>query len=515
MNIVIVEDEIRIRNGLKKLIPKINSNYKIVGEAKNGKDGLEIIKKIKPDLVITDVRMPEMDGLEMIKHLIEGKLDFRTIILSAYSDFQYAKKAIRFGVSEYLLKPIDVGELNSCLKNIENSMIIKEKNEVDSKGLFNSLEDILYSLLFRELPLSNEAKEFLFENYHLSEDCEFVEIITYLGENYSSLVETVVRNIKNIFDEIYYQQYCLIMLEQEKAVLIIIFSESTDLYNERWFQYNAMPLIAGVYKEKMCFGWITAKKLEGLKKSYVLLINNLDWNIVLGWDVLISYSEIQKIQTKLLSYPIEIENQMKNALCSLDLKKLETVVKEFIRYFKQSDNYLPQDIKKSYNRFLWSMLNIANELGVIDSSNFEQQEYLVRIKSAILENELTEVLLLLKERFNKEKFSSGDKISFIIAKAKSLMHEFYRQGITLKEIAEKLDITPEYLSMQFNKEIGTNFSSYLTNYRINKAKGLLIGTELKLYEIADLVGYNDAKYFSRVFKKTTGQLPAEYRNIYK
>lgn len=96
-----------------------------------------------------------------------------------------------------------------------------------------------------------------------------------------------------------------------------------------------------------------------------------------------------------------------------------------------------------------------------------------------------------------------------------MIHEFYQSGITLEEIASKLNITPEYLGTQFHKEMGVNFSTYMKNYRISKAKELLCGTQLKLYEIAEKVGYSDPKYFSKVFKETTGQLPAEYRKTFK
>ena len=96
-----------------------------------------------------------------------------------------------------------------------------------------------------------------------------------------------------------------------------------------------------------------------------------------------------------------------------------------------------------------------------------------------------------------------------------MIHEFYQRGITLDEIALKLDITPEYLSSQFHRETGQTFSSYIREYRMSKAKELLIGTQMKLYEIAEKVGYSDAKYFSRMFREYTGQLPAEYRKTHK
>lgn len=138
----------------------------------------------------------------------------------------------------------------------------------------------------------------------------------------------------------------------------------------------------------------------------------------------------------------------------------------------------------------------------------EQQELLEEIMSSITYDELEGILEGILERIPREQKKED---SYLIQRTKSLIHEFYQQGITLDEIAHQLKITPEYLGMQFHKETGCNFSSYMKNYRIKKAKELLLGSRMKLYEIAASVGYADPKYFSRVFKEVTGELPAEYR----
>ena len=136
--------------------------------------------------------------------------------------------------------------------------------------------------------------------------------------------------------------------------------------------------------------------------------------------------------------------------------------------------------------------------------------------SAITWNELEGALKILIQKNNHHKdVSSVSCISLLVKRSQCIIHEFYNKGITLDEIALKLGVTPEYLSTQFKKEIGESFSDYIRSYRINKAKKLLISTELKLYQISEQVGYNDPKYFSKVFKENTDQLPGEYRKIYK
>ena len=142
------------------------------------------------------------------------------------------------------------------------------------------------------------------------------------------------------------------------------------------------------------------------------------------------------------------------------------------------------------------------------------QKLLSMIMSAKLRSELTEASASLLEIISRQE-DQEDTVHLTVKRMKSLIHEFYRNGITLDEIGEKLNMTPEYLGTLFHKEMGTTFSTYMKQYRIGKAKELLCSTSLKLYEIAEQVGYSDAKYFSKVFKEVTGQLPGEYRKTYK
>ena len=151
-----------------------------------------------------------------------------------------------------------------------------------------------------------------------------------------------------------------------------------------------------------------------------------------------------------------------------------------------------------------------NEIGLIDYSSLNQRAILDGIMGSRSRRELESIaenifafLTAGKEKENQEHLT--------VKRMKSMIHEFYQTGITLDEIARRLDVTPEYLSSQFHKVTGETFSAYMRNYRIQKAKELLLGTQMKLYEIAEAVGYSDGKYFSKVFRECTGCLPAEYR----
>ena len=167
MRIVIVEDESRIREGLSKLLRKIDPSYEVVGEAENGKTGLALVREQKPDLVITDIKMPEMDGLAMLESMQEEGLLIKAIVLSAYSEFAYAQQAIHLGVNEYILKPVSVGELSQSLKNVEEQLREEKKNKREHPSTLRSLENISYGLLMGTITLDKELCQFLDSQYQV------------------------------------------------------------------------------------------------------------------------------------------------------------------------------------------------------------------------------------------------------------------------------------------------------------------------------------------------------------
>ena len=230
----------------------------------------------------------------------------------------------------------------------------------------------------------------------------------------------------------------------------------------------------------------------------------MDWCIPLGNGVIIHYPRIKQLQTSPLSYPVDIENQMKTAICMANPTKLQETFRDFQSYFRKGALYDPKKIKESYLRFIWSVINVAKELDLSRYFAIDQQALLESVMEAVTNEEL--------EKNDEDK---DDNMRLVIRRTKSLIHEFYARGITLDEIAEKLNVTPEYLGSQFHKEVGVTFSTYMKEYRIQKAKKLLIGTNLKLYEVAEQVGYATPKYFSKIFKEVTGQFPAEYRKLNK
>lgn len=508
MKFVIVEDEIRIREGIRKLLLKLDKEYLVAGEAENGMEALDIIRREEPDIVITDVKMPIMDGLEMLQQLDREGIKVKTIVLSAYSEFEYARKAMRMGVTEYLLKPIAINDFTTAIENMKQQ-IQRESREKPEQ--FGSLERILNGIISASVQPEEEVITFLKKYYLIGEDTPIVLLLQYLPQWEDEQIKKAIKNMKMIMAERTELSYCIGIDAEKKILWLTIYHYHDQKSLRNWIQ--SCLLRTSKLSSVKSSGWIESKSIINLKEEYDRIYSYLDWNIALGDNIIISYPEITKIQTAMCVYPIEMENQMKLAACNGSEQELRDCIGRFHEYFRGNKLYEPRKIKECYIRFFWAIMNYSKEVNHFDSKGMEQQVLLEKIMRARTMQELQCAAEEIVKRIRPEKDRSINNI--LVKRAVSMIHEFYQSGITLEEIAQKLEITPEYLGTQFHKELGVNFSSYIKDYRIGKAKELLLGTHMKIYEIAEKTGYTAPKYFSKVFRETTGQLPAEYRMTHK
>lgn len=506
MRAVVVEDEILIREGLCKLMSKMFPDIHIEGVAGNGQEGLEYIKEYQPDLVITDIKMPVMDGLAMLGKVQETGLFPKVIVLTAYSEFEYAKQAVKLGVCDYIIKPVVVQEFVQTIRKIQNLYEQELKRTPETMG---SLEHIVSGLLYGVSAMDGKMLDFLSKKYSIDEQTPLIELLVYMGESFETGREKKRQEMSRIMEQKGIR-YCLADMEYDKAIVTLIYGYSSRQEIERWYQNQILFQKRDEWERHISYGMVEVIGAKAVREGYQTLLPYMDWNIVLGDDVLISYPKIADVQTEICIYPVELENQIKAAVCAGEEARIFEIAKRFQEYFLNGKIYLPKEIKESCVRFQWAILNIAKEVGCIDYQKVDQKTLLDRIMGAKTGEELHKSFDGLFEHMHMPDKETG-VLSLAVKKAQSMIHEFYADGITLNEIADRLNLTQEYLGSQFHKEVGENFSTYIRNYRLSKAKELLIGTQMKQYEIAEKVGYADAKYFARVFKECVGMSPAEYR----
>ncbi len=515
--VVIVDDEQFVREGLRSLIDWEGCGYEILAEADNGEDALNIINVAKPDLVITDIRMPVLDGLELIENVLKtSDASSKFIIISGYSDFKYAQKALRFGVSDFVLKPIDKEELESTLITLaETIKIEKLENEKRSK--------LMASTLFENLVLGNVTSEV--DEYYKKilrvEKCEqyFYLSIEINGLYYQQLLDRNEITKDRIIDVMKYVAKTAepIHLHEQRAGVYGLVVTSKDLRNyQNKIEYFAEKLQVELQRklenQVTIYVGKAINQLPLLKDSYDTANDaiNLKYSHAHNYPVIydnlkntiINYSELSDSLYNHLMLQVE-ENNVEKIRSTID-----EIFQEFgLKFFAY------EAVKTSINRCVHGVIgrikNFDGDLTKISSleSMLEWDHFnftTTQLKARFLEfmKESAEQLLELRKENAK-----GD-----INKIKNYIELHFRDNISLKTIANTFFMNPVYMGQLFKKTYGVYFKDFLLNLRLTEAKKLLRQTNKRVYEIAEEVGFGSADYFVTQFEKSEGITPSEYRN---
>lgn len=500
MRVIIVEDEIKIRTGLSKLI-SARSGHSVVGEARNGKEGLELIRRLHPELVISDIRMPGMDGLEMLEEMKRQGLRCHCVILSGYSEFEYAQRALRFGVDDYLLKPLGPEEVFSMLDKIQT--VITQEEEQKSE----TAEGILRNMILGGREPSQREVQLLKRSGNFTEEGKYYLLAGYLGDSSASYVKHLteaLEKMKELFsDRIYY-----VIIESMQQIYCLVQSEEPpELVEER--------LQSRLYRKKEAgdlpaWAFHAMENLEQLPDTGKLL---REWQLLgmcVGYETLITKKIVGEISFAPYEYPRQAEQELKQALCgnsSVHLRLAAAVFEDTVR----KAGWEPREYRRAYGKALHCIENLLQELdgGAYKAVQSVDAEKVLAgaVTLGQMERCFSQVVELAAEMRDKKE----DIRNYVILKAINYIKEHYKENISLEQVAQYLELTPEYLSTLFNREVGINFTTFLKRFRISQAKRLLRGSDMKIYEIALETGYRDPKYFNRVFKEETGFSPGDYR----
>lgn len=497
MRILIVEDEIKIKRGLANLIAK-QTSHEIVGEAKNGQEGLEWVLKAHPDLVITDIKMPIMNGLEMIQKLYERNIKVHCVILSGYSEFDYAKQAIKYGVDDYLLKPLAPEDIMKLLESVEKKLQQEIKNQNDAaqrtlwKLLHESAERTDTIEIKKELGLKGDTAYTLLSGYGWNT----------MFEERREMMDRLVA-VRNRLGR---KDIQLLLLEEKKEIVCIVPEEEREwLYQEMEWTF---------FKNQKKWVWAESRITEpfDFNKVYEANRNLYLYSMLLGTKTVIREERAAKCPAEYLTYPEELESKLKASIYHQNTEQIKKYGQAFSEYLTKQ-NYEPKRVKSAYEKMVHHILVSLENSEKAVYEQIEALDYANKIRGCYTLEEMDLVFHELCETICSHIGSREDISNYAIKRAISYIRMNYRENIMLEDLANQLDITPEYLSTLFNREIGVNFSTFLKDFRISHAKRLLKGTDKKIYEIAEEVGYQDSKYFNRVFKEKVGISPREYRQL--
>lgn len=518
MKILIVEDDFVVRQGIRFSLEWEAYGLSICGDAANGKLGLELADQLNPDIIITDIRMPIMDGLEFTERLLHRKSKTKIIILSGYDDFAYAKKAIRLGVYDYLLKPIDADELLKCICRVRDEILEaeekqrhQEKQDILVKAYKAELFDQVMGKLIR--PTFAEQKEEVLKELSacgVRLDGAVYKVLVLVLENFllltrnhsgkekRYLIELVREKVNQVFGGSC-RVWCF-MNSSSQFVILLEYESVSRLYLEEGYQklMNAVTVEAGFLCTISC--GLEKRKIEEIHSSYQEAICALRRHVSRTENNVFQYTDEQIGDGAGFLEIQEEERQLINDIQEYDTGSIEKHMNAIFR--KAVEEREPYEkVNSTCVRLASAVFSVMDEMGLhLQKEFYTYQETLAAIQQyhsvSNLKSFMTAFLgtvSSLLEKAEKKKYSS------VVDEAVTYVQKNFKNEISVKSISAELFITPNYFSQIFKSQMGMNFIDYLNEVRIGYAKTLLRDRNLKVYEVAEQSGYQNYKYFNIVW----------------
>ncbi|MEH7081650.1 response regulator [Neobacillus drentensis] len=522
MKVIIADDEIQIRKGLRMKVDWEEEGFQIAGEASNGKEVLELLGKMDIDLVLTDMRMPIMDGLELAKRCQQEYPNVKVIVLSGYSDFELVRGSMKEGVKDYLLKPVAPDELVEALQKIRKVIETERQKQVETAQM-------------RQLVLSQlqEVQE---------------QYLLYLVKEEWLEINLVIERLR---------QLQLEKLVNGNAVVQFVTVEIRESYGnpnrlkELWLPFQMLckeiskehvgtysfydPSYANMIQFLIRIDLNTPSNLvESLQRNVKRLLN-LETVIGIGNVVtglanfktgyissLLAWSQSQLgsrsqvidasiTKEEAFEFSPDFERKLTNAIENANFEAF----RENIHSLLLGDgNQSILSFSFAANRVLFLLGSLSKKYDIETKDiqktiwNCQQSIWELNSQSKVLEN-LLQLAQLIIEKVRLARFSNG---KLIVDSVRNYLDQHYASEISLTLLSELFHINSAHLSETFKNYVGQNFSDYLVKLRMDKAQQFLRDKQLKIIDVANLVGFSNSGYFSTVFKKHVGQTPVEFRN---
>lgn len=534
LKVFLVEDEVVMRKGIKNNIPWEKEGFVLVGEASDGELAYPLIKKTKPDILITDIKMPFMDGLELSSIVKKEMPNTKIIILSGYGEFDYAKQAISIGVTDYLLKPISSAKLLESIKEVA-AVIEKEQEQLKMMEQYeNEMRENItikrQNLFQKILAGQSSAMEIMEEAQDLGLELTAPAYLvmmfkTVIYGDSSCYSEALVKASKEIMDlAASYEQVLTFDRGLEGLAFVIKGDGEEELQDFTAEFVRALKAVMDGYHSVEYFGGIgsVVQRLRDLSQSYDAASKAFSSRFFTEWNKIISYKDVSKmhhlnedkidlnaIQSSQMDRK-EVEDFLKNGT----IEEVDNFIEEYFLRVGES-NYKSLMFRQYIVMDLFAcVLGFLEGLGVNPDKLPEELQNINETATKILsiENLKFRLRKLFSEAIQLRDNASKGKFHLLLEEAKHYIKEnYYHNDISLNTVATNVNISPSYFSSIFSQETGQTFTEYLTEVRIEKAKELLMCTNLRASEIGYQVGYKDSHYFSYIFKKETGCTPKEYR----
>jgi two-component system response regulator YesN len=529
MRVIVIDDEPIVCIGLRKLIPWEEHGFEWAGTADNGVEALTLIEAVRPDLIIVDCQMPLMDGLQLLREIGARQIPLKSIILSSYDEFMYAQQAIQLGASDYLLKPPDLDQFLEVILRVKKEWESENALKRQMKENFPVMvERFLHSLIdgtkqkqdvFREkteylrLPIHSGA----FRVCLLEIEDESGKLDRYTVEDHHLIHFAVA----NIIEETFESWSAKVVFQEQSRRFIILCNidkeEQIPLLRTLLQQLIAnlqttLRLGATIGVSRHC-----SSLLSDCKTAYENAKIALQYKYYTGANQMIFMDDMEVEQgCDVLMTKDHLPHQDENLVMSIRVCNaggLKEWLGSFLSFLKDQGFTQHETKTLSLQQMIaatHTMIEMHPQLQLDELLSSEDIELVFKANTIDELAQLLDGFLFKLLALTQSLRKSGKNV--VIEKIKEYIHGNYQSNITLETIAAEVFLSPVYLSFLFKQVESMNITDYITHVRMEHAKSLLKTTNGKTYEIANLVGYQDDKYFSRIFKKRVGITPSEYRS---
>lgn len=530
--ILLVDDEILVRDAIRENIDWGKLDCELIGDCENGKQAVEFVKTHEVDIVLTDILMPYMDGMELSHFLHDNYPDILIVIFSGFGEFEYAKKAIQYNVSEYMLKPVTAMELTKVIENMKEKLDSRKKEQRKMESLTQVSQDyhknanVIRSKALdclvkctREVQVSLDELERMGITFQAASYRVAVFDIDTYSEMYqmdmdkqqeSALMAFVLFNVG---DEIVVREKAgVVYQEGNNRVCIIFAGNRTKEFSESIHRIcheiqKKVKEVIGLETSIGIGSWVRSP--YDLIYSYRLAAKAIDYRYLLGGNLLFDMEEKKTDNSIFLINDLEtLTEAIKSGdrrLMEETLGQIETEIKSALVEKSYACIYLQQVIR--------AIGNTCQSLSEEPEKIIAQRETLLK---AVTEQRTFSQAAALVEKYAQEVFDELQELNSSSGQRQGMLAMDYIQknymdpGLSLNSICSYLNISTSYFSTIFKEMTGETFIEVLTKVRMEKAKELLENTTMKNYEIAEKVGFSDPHYFGISFKKITGKTPTEY-----
>lgn len=519
--IFVVEDELLIRQNIRNMIENMAGPYAFCGEASDGEMALAMMQDIMPDILLTDIKMPFLDGFELIRHVKAMMPWLKIIIISGYGEFESAQKAIALGVDLYLLKPIRSADLAEAIERIAEQLEgNKTKNELPTGYDKNELHSALHQHFMRQLLHGSADTSLLLERARaLDLDVVFpyYQVVLFYFDNEDSGRRVVQAKIATLLND---KKTSLFYFNGSDQLTLLLYAQNREALNEEVYRFIniARHEMKGIGTVITTVVGNVAERISAIKDAYETADAMLKKVRSVSAGQVIDVNDTAQITADIVSFSSPFGEEFQRKLLYATVEDVPALVEGYLNGL--GNDQLNSMLFRYYT--LVDVLKIAVRIVSTAESSADikdiaarfSNEYDIFVASSRRDSFQKLALELLQAAVRMKQENLGAiRHSHVISRAEEYVaKEYCDPNISLISVAKHVGMSSAHFSTIFSQTVGKTFINYLTSMRIEKAKELLAHTDMKLSAIAMEIGYNEPNYFSHVFKKNEGISPKEYRS---